>query len=317
MSTRSPFLLSAALLAVLGACSDSNPVGTAPPVPTASPVARVEVIAPISALEVNLTSTVYATVTAENGSRVVNRPVEWVSSNNNIATVTSTGNLTARVAAVGVGTVVISAKLDGKAGSVSLITSSRPAPLPQQGFLWSEADGFTIIAPLPGATASFPTGINSAGTVVGIGNANGTTRPFIWTRARGTSLDLELLPGSTSCYANAINDAEQVVGTCYSQSSSRAFRWSAAAGMTEVGVPAGAVGSTATSINSAGEIGGASDVSSGSTVVTKPGRWNSAGVFESLKLPGLTTYGAVTGIDDAGNAVGYASDGDDYSYSPV
>ena len=312
MYRRSPLLASAAVLTLLAACSsESNPVATPPPV-----VARINVTAPSSAIPVGGTTAVTATVTADNGSLVVDRAVDWVSSNLNIATVTATGKLTATVQGVGPGTVIISAKLDGKFGSVSLISSHPQPPPPRQGFLWSEADGFTIIAPLPGATASFPVGINSAGTVVGHGNGR-EPRSFIWRRSRGTPLDLGLLPGSTACYAKAINDAEQVVGTCYfQQSTSRAFRWTAAAGMTEVGVPAGAVGSTATSINSAGEIGGASLVSSGSTFVAKPGRWNSAGVFESLKLPGLTTYGVVTGIDDAGNAVGWASDGSDY-YSPV
>ncbi|HXG69311.1 MAG TPA: hypothetical protein VNJ04_01720 [Gemmatimonadaceae bacterium] len=47
----------------------------------------------------------------------------------------------------------------------------------------------------------------------------------------------------------------------------------------------------------------------------QPGRWNSAGVLEALKLPFTTAYGEAAGIDDAGNAVGWASDGG--YYSPV
>ncbi|HXG69312.1 MAG TPA: hypothetical protein VNJ04_01725, partial [Gemmatimonadaceae bacterium] len=294
------------------ACGDSNPVAT-PQV-----VMRIEVRAASSLTVIGGAFPVTATVFAQDGSLIVDRAVEWGTSNAAVAVVTSTGNLTARVDGKGIGPVTISAKLDGKSGFMPLTGTGPVPPAPPTltpiAFLWSETEGFTTIPPLPGATVSIPAAINGAGTVVGA--AYGTDqqgRLFIWSRARGTPIGLGLLPGSRNCFAWGINDAEVVVGTCYFQAGPpRAFRWSAAGGMREIPVPPGAVGNNAKSINSAGDVAGSILVASGSAVVSKPGRWNSAGVFEELKLPLPITSGEATGIDDAGNAVGWASQGGYY-----
>lgn len=316
MYRRSPLLASAAVLTLLAACSsESNPVATPPPV-----VARINVTAPSSAIPVGGTTAVTATVTADNGSLVVDRAVDWVSSNLNIATVTPTGKLTATVQGVGPGTVIISAKLDGKFGSVSLMATTPPLPplLPQQAFIWSETEGFVLIPALPGTMSNIANAINVSGTVVGfaIVASQAEVRPFLWTRTRGP-IGLGMLPGFSSCYASGVNDAEEVVGTCYSRTTPpRAFRWSAAAGMTELLVPSGAVGSGASGINNDGEIAGASYHSTiPNSVFPRPGRWNRAGAFEALQLPAGTTQGGASAINDAGHTVGWAS-GNDY-YSPV
>ena len=315
MYRRSPLMASAAVLTLLAACSsESNPVATPPPV-----VTRINVTAPSSALPIGGTAAVTATVTADNGSLVVDRAVDWVSSDLRIATVTSTGKLTATVQGVGPGTVIISAKLDGKFGSVSLIATPPPLPplLPEQAFIWSETEGFVLIPALPGTTSNIASAINVSGTVVGsalVASEGG--RPFLWTRTRGP-IGLGMLPGFSSCYASGVNDAEEVVGICSSRTTPpRAFRWSAAAGMTELLVPSEAVGSSASGINNDGEIAGASYHSTRpNSVFPRPGRWNRVGAFEALQLPAGTTQGGASAINDAGHAVGWAS-ADDY-YSPV
>jgi len=317
MHRRSPLLASAAVLTLLAACSnESNPVATPPPVV----VARINVTAPSSALPVGGTTAVTATVTADNGSLVVDRAVDWVSSNLNIATVTPTGKLTATVQGVGPGPVIISAKLDGKFGSVSLMATPPPLPplLPEQAFIWSETEGFVLIPALPGTTRNIASAINVSGTVVGyaFGASQAELRPFLWTRTRGP-IGLGMLPGFSSCFASGVNDAEEVVGTCSSRTTpSRAFRWSAAAGMTELLLPSGAVGSSASGINNDGEIAGASYHSTTpNSAFPRPGRWNRAEAFEALQLPTGTTQGGASAINDAGHAVGWAS-GNGY-YSPV
>ncbi|HXG71373.1 MAG TPA: hypothetical protein VNJ04_12280 [Gemmatimonadaceae bacterium] len=256
-----------------------------------------------------------ATVTADNGSLIVDRAVDWVSSDLRVATVTPTGKLTATVQGVGPGTVIISAKLDGKIGSMSLIAAPpQPPPLlPQQAFIWSEAEGFVLIPVLPGKTSNLASAINVSGTVVGSAFvAQGEGRPFLWTRTRGP-VDLGLLPGFSSCFASGVNDAEEVVGSCSSPTTQRAFRWSAAAGMTELLLPSGAVGTSASGINNDGEIAGTTYHSTPNSVLPRPGRWNRAGAFEALQLPAGTTQGEASAINDAGHVVGWASRDDNYT----
>ena len=314
---RSPLLASAAVLTLLAACSsESNPVATPPPV-----VTRIDVTAPSSALPVDGTAAVTATVTADNGSLVVDRAVDWVSSNLNIATVTPTGKLTATVQGLRPGAVIISAKLDGKIGSVSLVATPPQLPplLPEQAFIWSETEGFVLIPALPGAVSNVASAINVSGTVVGFAFvASQGERPFLWTRTRGP-IDLGLLPGSRSCTASGVNDAEEVVGTCsFRTTLPRAFRWSAAAGMTELLLPDGAVGSGASGINNNGEIAGTSYHSTTpNSLFSRPARWNRAGAFEALALPAGTTEGGASAINDAGTAVVWASGNDGYTVSAV
>jgi uncharacterized protein YjdB len=102
-----PILWLAASL-VLAGCdgSPSTPV----------PVATVQVTAPANTLVAGETLSVSATPRDASGNPLPDRPVEWSSSNNAIATVSRTG----LVAGVNAGSVTITAESEGQRGQVGL-----------------------------------------------------------------------------------------------------------------------------------------------------------------------------------------------------
>lgn len=65
--------------------------------------------------------------------------------------------------------------------------------------------------------------VNDADTVIGYGEAPGTTytHPFVW--RNGVTRDLGTLPHMTQCDAAAISNSGIVVGTCYSPEASQAY----------------------------------------------------------------------------------------------
>jgi len=106
------------------------------------------------------------------------------------------------------------------------------------GYFYNPASGLTDLGSLPGVKGGvFPSGINSAGHVVGYSGASiYLPIAFLWTNSSGIS---ELVPGSGLNYeALAINNSEEVVGTVYNSGDGywHAFQWSQSTGLQDLGV---------------------------------------------------------------------------------
>ena len=160
-----------------------------------------------------------------------------------------------------------------------------------------------------GGHASFPSGINRHGAVVGSSQrADGVFRGFLW--QGGSMADLGSLGGSggTSA-ARAINDAGVVVGqSSTSANVYRAYLWQAGA-MTELFTPGGNSG--AHSINNSGQIVG---YITGANGQSSPALWQNGNVTDLGTLGGA--FGEASDINDAGQIVGGArvSEDDDSTY---
>ena len=304
------FGYAALTLAALGACSSDSIPGPYVPVP----VARVDVVAGSSLVEVGTVLPVTATVTDGNSALIRDRAVAWTSSDTTIATVTSTGNLSAAVKGVGLGPVTISAVLEGKTGSVTLTTTPPRAPLPLvpwQGFIGTEAEGLVPISVLPEVTGSYPRAINDASQVVGTVAYGAVQHAFLWSRAEGMK-DLGVLPGGTQSAATAINARGQVAG--YSSNAAgevRAFRWSATTGMLDLGVlPGGCVSSQASGINNNGDVVGSCIVTTSGTPagITLPFRWTESRGMEDLGTFSKDRSAGASAINDEGQIVGSSSE---------
>lgn len=102
--------------------------GTATVTVTATlvPVATVTVEPSTATVASGSTRTFTATVTDENGGVLTNRVVTWSSSNPSVATVSSTGVVTAVATGALVGTVTITASAEGKSGSASVTVTAGP-----------------------------------------------------------------------------------------------------------------------------------------------------------------------------------------------
>lgn len=105
------------------------------------------------------------------------------------------------------------------------------------GYFFNPTSGFIDLGSLPGVKGGvFPSGINSAGHVVGYSAASRyLPTAFLWTSSSGIR---ELVPGSGLNYeALAINNSEQVVGTFSSGDGYwHAFLWSESTGLQDLGV---------------------------------------------------------------------------------
>ena len=100
---------------------------------------------------------------------------------------------------------VVGASADGSVvvGSIAPDPDAEPRP-----FVWTEADGLTMIPGSPGSQfdAFAARAISADGsTVVGYWRDGGANVPFRWTRAGGT-VALALPPGETSGWAGAVSD---------------------------------------------------------------------------------------------------------------
>jgi hypothetical protein len=128
-------LLAACLpaLLVLSACGGD---GSGP-----EPVASVTVTSPVTTLEVGMTTQLTATARNAAGDALTGREVNWSSSAESVATVSSTGLVTA----VGTGTAQITATIDGRSGSVSLTVLAADACQPGAGAAINLAVGQQLI----------------------------------------------------------------------------------------------------------------------------------------------------------------------------
>jgi len=124
-------------------------------------------------------------------------------------------------------------------------------------FIWSPEDGKMGDLGGLGGTFGAPFFMNNRGQVIGVSNLPGdqTFHAFLWDRDEGMK-DLGTLKGySFFSLANWINDAGEIVGESDSHTASRAFLWKEGV-MTNLGTVADDACSTATSINSRGQIVG-------------------------------------------------------------
>jgi probable HAF family extracellular repeat protein len=139
-------------------------------------------------------------------------------------------------------------------------------------FLWDAANGMTALGVPPGVTSSDAYGINETGQVTGTAGyydslSGGFGSAYLWDAANGMTA-LGAGPTYTDSQATAINDAGQVVGIRLSNVPNGygpAFLWTPDSpnGLTgssiDLGLP-GAIDSSATAINNAGQVVGSSRV---------------------------------------------------------
>lgn len=154
-------------------------------------------------------------------------------------------------------------------------------------------DGVTVdLGVLPGATASWSTGINNAGDVVGYSyTPDNLSRAVLW--RDGAIVNLGTLSGQTSSTATAVNDNGRVVGS----SGTRMFTWENGV-MTDLGgFGAGAV-MNPRAINNHGDIVG--QVSYPASNTSKAFLWSN-GVFTDLDaVLGYSGGCDAVDINDAG-----------------
>ncbi|HEX2080093.1 MAG TPA: Ig-like domain-containing protein [Longimicrobium sp.] len=108
------------LLAALAACDSAT--GSAPDPGTPAAVARVDLTAPAPSVTAGATMQLTATPRDRAGAALAGRAVSWTSSDENVATVSATGLLTARA----VGTVVVTAASEGRSAQVTLTVLAVP-----------------------------------------------------------------------------------------------------------------------------------------------------------------------------------------------
>ncbi|MFL5606534.1 MAG: beta strand repeat-containing protein, partial [Gemmatimonadaceae bacterium] len=104
------------------AATSEGKTGTAAVTVVPVPVASVAVQPATASLHVGQTASLSATVTDANGTVVTDRPVAWTSSNNAVATVSTTGIVTA----LAPGSATITATAEGKSGSSTVTVTLVP-----------------------------------------------------------------------------------------------------------------------------------------------------------------------------------------------
>ncbi len=178
------------------------------------------------------------------------------------------------------------------------ITISGVVSLPAAGladsFSWTTID-------VPGATLTWPLGINLAGEIVGeYFDSNGVVHGFLLSHGRFTTIDV---PGASGSEACGIKPAGEIVGG-YLDSNWVGHGFLLSHGrFTRIDVP-GASGSVAYGINPAGEISGQYTNSNG----VSHGFLLSHGRYFTIDPPGSTSTSA-DGINPAREIVGFYVDG--------
>jgi probable HAF family extracellular repeat protein len=159
-----------------------------------------------------------------------------------------------------------------------------------------------------GGEDSMASGINNNGQIVGTILTSTGTAGFLYTN--GVETNIGSL-GGTNTYAQAINNAGQITGDSYTGGKDvdsdpifHAFVYSGGT-MTDLGTAAGYQDAQGNSINSSGEIAGS---------LYNPSTGNSAFLYSSGQLsnigPSDDNMEVATGINDAGQIIGYESSGE-------
>jgi probable HAF family extracellular repeat protein len=164
----------------------------------------------------------------------------------------------------------------------------------------------TDLGTVPGSTKSIPFGINNAGQVVGYCDIGANDRhAFLY--SGGQMQDLGTLGGNTST-ATGINSSGQVVGSSTTAGGyTHAFLYSGGQ-MQDLGTgPFGIFGPQAVGINNSGQVAGFVNVAGGwDAFLYSGGQMQDLGTFFNT-YPPFPTYLGVTGINDAGQVIGYSS----------
>ena len=141
-----------------------------------------------------------------------------------------------------------------------------------------------------GGTFSQAIAVNDSGQVVGDSStpAGGMSfHAFSWTASRGM-VDLGTLGGSSS--AHAVSDSGQVVGFFdLGGGAVHAFSWTASGGMVDLGT-LGGTSSSATAVNSVGQVVGSASTTTGQTHAVLWGVWEPLGGV-AQGAPAATTWG--------------------------
>ena len=160
------------------------------------------------------------------------------------------------------------------------------------GFLYNNGT-YTPIS-VPGATQGTEAfGINNAGQVVGVHEANFITQGFVYSNGTFNSLSV---PGTNETTAFGTNNAGQIVGDFYKGSSYHGFVYSGGA-FTTLDAPGATQGTYIYGINDLGQmVGGYNDAN---------GLFHSfllsGGIYTDLAAPGTHAFG----INNAGQIVGW------------
>jgi probable HAF family extracellular repeat protein len=169
-----------------------------------------------------------------------------------------------------------------------------------------------------GENRSIGSAINSTGQVAGYSGATGGDRAFLWspTTPNSTSGSMTNLgpPSAVFSVGNAINSQGQVVGNV-AVTGQRAYLWTpstpngTSGSMVDIGDLVGGSGATsATGINSQGQVAGRSSAPSGGShaFIWTPNSPNgTTGTMADLSdLPGGADDGSATGINARGQVVG-------------
>ena len=174
------------------------------------------------------------------------------------------------------------------------------------GFFWTRNGGLLDIGILPSGQQSGGNAINSAGEIAGWANVNSTDHAITWTQGGGL-IDLAIVANCGST-ALGINDSAEVIGW-YNNSTncsftSHGFSWTHSGGLKDLGVLLGAKYSFAYGINSAGQIVGTGDSSTGAVVALL---WTADGTLHDLNTliaPGIARrLVAANAINEAGQIV--------------
>ncbi len=145
------------LLGVAAACSDTttaDPLPPPPPPPPPPPVATVTVTADRRLFEPGDTELLRARVADADGHPLEDRPITWTSSDTSVATVGTTGLVTAREA----GLVSITATSEGRSGLVRLAVTDPPSADLLYQRAGSDANGIFVLGARHG---SVPTRVHA------------------------------------------------------------------------------------------------------------------------------------------------------------
>lgn len=172
-----------------------------------------------------------------------------------------------------------------------------------RGFVFTDADGMTVLPGLPDRPRAFPRKINDAGDIVGTADAGGVDLGHAVRWRGGVPQDLGTLPSGPHSAGWGINSAGDVVGESSIQVNGinrvHAFLYTDALGLVDL-TPTSDTG-VAHAINDAGQIAGYKTAASGYHAF----RW-SGGVFQDLGvLPGMAHsfgYAIEPGGSVAGNS---------------
>ncbi len=191
-----------------------------------------------------------------------------------------------------------------------------PGPFPDEdppvyvAFSWTEA-GMVNLGTL-GGEASYATGINDNGQVVGYSElADLSTHAFVWTEDGGMR-DLGTLPGGSASYANAISASGQVVGQSVTTSGeSHAFSWTEDGGFVDIGALAGAgTYSSAYAVNASGQVVGQFAPAGGFGHAFS---WTPTGGFVDLGTLGGSISTALA-VNDSGQVIGNSDTASGYPH---